>query len=138
MIVDLSRGRGFPIDLYDTVEDSLSTRTRPEFDGREPEYWRPHPHNPNVLVGYVRDEYDEREWWDDPIKPVPFDHTVGLKLRHASVEPAWDQGACDRLHCMGVRFYEGLPDIVRVNELWHARQALAKWFADKQLSLFGR
>src|SRR5262245_35542587 len=139
MIVNLAKGALWALIVsYDTEQDSLLTRTQDEFGGSEPAYWRPHPSNPNVLVGYVRDDHDVREWYDDPPKLEAYDRAVALKLLRASIEPDWDDRACLSLHQMGFGEYDGIPGIGCVNELWHARQALAHWFADRQLNLFGR
>lgn len=132
MIVDLGKGRGWPIVLYDTEQDTLFVRTRDEDGGKEPEYWSPHPQHAGLLIGYVLGKRVVRDDDDDP-RIESYDKTVGLKLLRASLESAWTPERSTVLHAMGARFYEGIPDMGQIHEMCHAMTALDQWLDARQL-----
>jgi hypothetical protein len=139
MIVDLGKGRGWPITLYDTDQDTLFVRTRDEDGGREPEYWRPHPEHPGLLVGYVLGKQVVRDDYDDPVRLESYDQTVALKLLRASLEPRWSAVRSAQLHANGALFYEGVPGMGEIHEMCHAMTSLGEWLDSRQLSFnFGR
>lgn len=139
MIVDLGKGRGWPVVLYDTVQGTLFVRTRDEDGGKEPEYWRPHPRHPGLLVGYVLGKQVVRDDYDDPVRLEGYDQTVALKLTRASLEPMWTPARSTELHAMGARFYDGIPGMGDIHAMAHALMALAEWLDSQQLKFdFGR
>jgi len=141
MIVDLAEGALWALVVtYDTEQDTLLTRTRDEYGGQEPEYWRPHPCHPGLLVGYVRDVHEVEDEYDDAARFESYDKTVALKLLRASQEIPWSAERSTELHQMNTGFYyHGVPDMGHVHEMHHAIARLVEWLDARQLSFdFGR
>jgi hypothetical protein len=134
MIVDFWRGPFHTGVYYDTEQDILFTGVRGEYGGPSPEYWRPHPEHPGLLVGYVLSERDLEEDEDGKlVRPDPFDDAVALKLTRASLEGRWSPWRSTELHAMNALVYAGYPDMGLVHTMAHALASLDEWLDARQL-----